>query len=146
LISISRNLAPFDKLGWKVITLKRLVQSSAPVHLWAPKRSRIVDPASQDCFSGLELRAFGRRGLSIEEVDDNNMYRRAQSKAPFHDQLYAAELREILKLRLRALESGLCLHFKKCGEVGLCIGKFKPACSILWYFRHAPLLGRKSPQ
>jgi hypothetical protein len=51
LISISRHLAPFEKLGRKVITLKGLFESSAPVHLWASKRSKIVDPASQ-YFSG----------------------------------------------------------------------------------------------
>jgi hypothetical protein len=48
LVSISRHLAPFDELGWKVITLKSLLQSSTPVYLWASKRSRIVDPTSQD--------------------------------------------------------------------------------------------------
>jgi hypothetical protein len=48
LVSISCHLAPFDELGWKVITQKGLLQSSAPVHLWASKRSRIVDPTSQD--------------------------------------------------------------------------------------------------
>jgi hypothetical protein len=47
LISISRHLAPFDKVSWKVITQKCLFQSSAPVHLWAPERSRIVDLTSQ---------------------------------------------------------------------------------------------------
>jgi hypothetical protein len=31
-------------------------------------------------FLGLGLMAFGRYGLSIEEVDDYNNYRRAQSK------------------------------------------------------------------
>jgi hypothetical protein len=35
LISISCHLAPFDKLGWKVITLKGLFKSSAPINLWA---------------------------------------------------------------------------------------------------------------
>jgi hypothetical protein len=37
LISISLNLAPFGELGWKVITLKGLFQSSASAHLWAPE-------------------------------------------------------------------------------------------------------------
>jgi hypothetical protein len=38
LISSNRNLAPFDKLGWKVITPKCLFQSPVPVYLWAPTR------------------------------------------------------------------------------------------------------------
>jgi hypothetical protein len=58
LISISRHLAPFDKLSWKVITLKGLFQSSAPVHLWASERPRIFDPASRD-FLG--ARVYGIR-------------------------------------------------------------------------------------
>jgi hypothetical protein len=48
LISISRNLVPFDKLNWKVITRKCLLWTSALFHLWAPARSRIIDPTSQD--------------------------------------------------------------------------------------------------
>jgi hypothetical protein len=47
LISISRHLAPFYKLRWRIITLKGPFQSSAPDHLWATERSRIVDPTSQ---------------------------------------------------------------------------------------------------
>jgi hypothetical protein len=46
LVSISCHLTPFDELGWKVITQKGLFQSSAPVHLWASKRSKIVDPTT----------------------------------------------------------------------------------------------------
>jgi hypothetical protein len=53
LVSISRHLALFDELGWKAITLKGLFQSSAPVHLWAAKRARIVDPTIQDFSWGL---------------------------------------------------------------------------------------------
>jgi hypothetical protein len=52
LISISRKVTPLDKLGWKVITLKGILHSSAPVHFWAPERSRIVDPISQDLSWG----------------------------------------------------------------------------------------------
>jgi hypothetical protein len=48
LVSVSRHFAPFVEPGWKVITEKCLFQSSAPVHSWASKRSRIVDPTSQD--------------------------------------------------------------------------------------------------
>jgi hypothetical protein len=49
---ISRNLEPFGEVGWKEITLKDLF------HLWATKRLRIVDPASQD---------FDRRyGMQLE--------------------------------------------------------------------------------
>jgi hypothetical protein len=73
LFSISRHLAPFGKLGWKVITLKDLFQSSAPVHLWAFERSRIVDPTSQYFLGGLGLMACGRHGLSIEEDGDYHM-------------------------------------------------------------------------
>jgi hypothetical protein len=44
LTSICRSLAPFGKLSWEVTTLKCtqmfLFQSSAPVHFWAPERSR----------------------------------------------------------------------------------------------------------
>jgi hypothetical protein len=47
-VSISRNLAPFGILDWKVITLKGLFHNSAPLHLWASERSRIVAPTSQD--------------------------------------------------------------------------------------------------
>jgi hypothetical protein len=39
LVSISCHLAPFVELGWKVITLKNLFQSSAPIHLWASKKT-----------------------------------------------------------------------------------------------------------
>jgi hypothetical protein len=46
LILISRNLAPFENLSWKVINQMCLFQSSAPVHLWASARSRIVDSTS----------------------------------------------------------------------------------------------------
>jgi hypothetical protein len=46
LISISRHLAPFDKFGWKVITLKGLFQILALVRLWVSERSRIIDPTS----------------------------------------------------------------------------------------------------
>jgi hypothetical protein len=49
------------------------------VHMWASEGSKIVDPASQ-IFLGLGLMAFGLHGLSIEEVDDYNICRRAQSK------------------------------------------------------------------
>jgi hypothetical protein len=48
LIAISRDLMPFDKPAWKSITQKCLLLSSAPVHLWAPERSRIFDTTIQD--------------------------------------------------------------------------------------------------
>jgi hypothetical protein len=47
LISISRNIVPFAELSWKAITQKCLFQSSAPIYLWAPARSKIVDPTRQ---------------------------------------------------------------------------------------------------
>jgi hypothetical protein len=46
-IPISRDLAPFEILTWKVIPQKCLFQRSAPVHLRAPARSRIVNPTSR---------------------------------------------------------------------------------------------------
>jgi hypothetical protein len=43
LISISRHLAPFNELGWKVITLKGLFQSSAEEYFENPgKRSLAI--------------------------------------------------------------------------------------------------------
>jgi hypothetical protein len=59
LISISRNLAAFDELSWKVITQKCLFHISAPVPSWAPASSRIVDPASQDFSWGSGKRHAG---------------------------------------------------------------------------------------
>jgi hypothetical protein len=47
LTAISRYLAPFDKHSWMDIVLNGLFWSSAPVHLWAPERSSILDPTSQ---------------------------------------------------------------------------------------------------
>jgi hypothetical protein len=47
LISIRWNLAPFDKHSWKVIILKGLFQSLAPIHLRASERTRIIDPTNQ---------------------------------------------------------------------------------------------------
>jgi hypothetical protein len=52
LISISRNLAPFDKLNSNAIIQKCLYQTTAPFHMWAPARSRIVDPAIWDIYWG----------------------------------------------------------------------------------------------
>jgi hypothetical protein len=52
LTAISRNLAPFDEPTWKVMTQRCLCQSAALVHLWAPKKSRIVDPTSQHLSLG----------------------------------------------------------------------------------------------
>jgi hypothetical protein len=48
LIAISRNLVPFDRLTWEVITQKRLFSELCPAHLWAPERPRTVDPTNQD--------------------------------------------------------------------------------------------------
>jgi hypothetical protein len=58
-ISISRNFAPFDELGLKVITQKFLFQSSAPIHFWASEGPRIFDPTSQDFSWGLDQRHSG---------------------------------------------------------------------------------------
>jgi hypothetical protein len=41
-------LAQFDELSWKVITQKLLYHSSAEVYLWAPERSRIINPTRKD--------------------------------------------------------------------------------------------------
>jgi hypothetical protein len=74
LISISRNFASFEKLSWKVTTRKCLFQSSAFVGT-----REVEDCQVKILFGALGFMAFGRRGLSIEEVDDCcESFRRAQ--------------------------------------------------------------------
>jgi hypothetical protein len=46
LTAISRSLAPFQKFSCKAIIQKCLFQSAAPLHSWAPARSKIVDRTS----------------------------------------------------------------------------------------------------